>query len=72
MHAQLYASYFTHVYISASHIDRQGVVSSADRLKALDGEQYIIVDYPVPLVHRITLNRPDKRNALRSELQTQL
>jgi enoyl-CoA hydratase len=52
--------------------DKQGVVSSADRLKALEGQQYIVVDSPAPLVQRVTLNRPEKRNALRSELQTQL
>jgi enoyl-CoA hydratase len=32
----------------------------------------IIVDEPLPLVQRITLNRPEKRNPLSNELRTQL
>jgi enoyl-CoA hydratase len=52
--------------------DVQGNVRSSDRLKALDGQQYILIDNPEPFVRRFTLNRPEKRNALRNELQTQL
>ena len=32
----------------------------------------IIVDQPRPMVQRITLNRPEKRNPLSNELRTQL
>jgi enoyl-CoA hydratase len=52
--------------------DVQGVVRSADRLRALETQQFILVDDPAPFVRRFTLNRPEKRNALRNELQTQL
>jgi len=34
--------------------------------------QYILVDDPRPLVRRITLNRPDKRNALHNKLRGEL
>ena len=32
----------------------------------------VLVDRPVPLVQRITLNRPEKRNALNNEVRTRL
>lgn len=34
--------------------------------------QFIEVDLPRPRVHRITLNRPEKRNALSNELRTEV
>jgi enoyl-CoA hydratase len=35
-------------------------------------EQLILVDDPAPRVRRITLNRPEKRNALSNALRGQL
>jgi len=46
---------------------QQGVQTGADRLTLLEGEQYILIDEPAPFVRRITLNRPEKRNALRQD-----
>jgi enoyl-CoA hydratase len=34
--------------------------------------QYILTDDPRPAVRRITLNRPDKRNALNNQLRTEV
>ena len=34
--------------------------------------RYILVDEPRPLIRRITLNRPEKRNALSNKLRTEL
>ena len=34
--------------------------------------KFIEVDIPRPRVHRITLNRPEKRNALSNELRTEV
>jgi len=53
--------------------DRQTIIQTgADRLKMLEDPQYILIDNPAPFVCRITLNRPEKRNALRNELRGQL
>eukprot|EP00510_Aplanochytrium_minuta_P008435 CAMPEP_0184045040 /NCGR_PEP_ID=MMETSP0956-20121227/655_1 /TAXON_ID=627963 /ORGANISM="Aplanochytrium sp, Strain PBS07" /LENGTH=312 /DNA_ID=CAMNT_0026336219 /DNA_START=137 /DNA_END=1075 /DNA_ORIENTATION=- len=46
--------------------------SMKDRVKLLDGEQFIEVDRPAPFVSRITLNRPEKRNCMNHELRAQL
>ena len=48
------------------------VHSMHDRVKLLEGEQFIEVDSPAPFISRITLNRPDKRNAMNHELRGQL
>lgn len=48
------------------------IFGMADRPRLLEGEQYIEVDSPAPLVSRITLNRPDKRNSMNHELRGQL
>ena len=34
--------------------------------------RYLLVDEPLPLVRRLTLNRPDKRNALHNALRREL
>ncbi len=46
--------------------------SEKDRVSLLEGEQFIVVDRPAPLVSRITLNRADKRNCMNHELRAQL
>ncbi len=48
------------------------IFTAADRLKLLEGEQYILIDQPAPLVSRITLNRPEKHNCMNHELRAQL
>ena len=39
---------------------------------AMDTPKYILVDDPIPLVRRFTLNRPEKRNALSNALRGEL
>jgi enoyl-CoA hydratase len=34
--------------------------------------ELILIDNPRPLVHRVTLNRPEKRNALNNQLRTEI
>uniref|UniRef100_A0A7S2SE92 Enoyl-CoA hydratase n=1 Tax=Mucochytrium quahogii TaxID=96639 RepID=A0A7S2SE92_9STRA len=46
--------------------------SETDRVSLLEGEQFLIVDRPAPLVSRITLNRPEKRNCMNHQLRGQL
>lgn len=46
--------------------------SMKDRVSLLDGEQFIVVDRPAPMVSRITLNRPKLRNAMNHELRGQM
>lgn len=48
------------------------IFSNADRVRLLEGTQYIIIDKPAPNVSRITLNRPEKRNCMNHELRAQL
>uniref|UniRef100_A0A7S3PJ47 3-hydroxyisobutyryl-CoA hydrolase n=1 Tax=Aplanochytrium stocchinoi TaxID=215587 RepID=A0A7S3PJ47_9STRA len=48
------------------------IFSMKDRVKLLDGEQFIEIDRPAPFVSRITLNRPEKRNCMNHELRGQL
>ena len=43
-----------------------------DRVKLLQGEQYILIDEPAPWVRRITLNRPELRNSMNHELRAQV
>ena len=38
----------------------------------MDAPKYILVDDPIPMVRRITLNRPEKRNALSNALRFEL
>lgn len=46
--------------------------TARDRVKLLDGDQYIVVDMADKYVARITLNRPEKRNCMNHELRAQL
>lgn len=53
-------------------IVKKEIFSIKDRGSLLDGKQFIIVDSPAKYVSRITLNRPEKKNAMNHELRGQL
>lgn len=40
--------------------------------EALSENEYILIDHPAPFVRRITLNKPEKRNAMSNDLRIEL